>query len=89
MARVSYESAKLPSSDFIELLNKESKEINFSEYVHLNSSEVLNIDYVNERQCKTKVTKTVDGKYVFNAWLYESNRGKPEIFLKKVIMMLN
>jgi len=84
MARVSYESAKPPVSDFLELLDKESKEIDFSEFVHLNSSEVLNIDYINERQCKTKVRKTDDGKYVFNAWLYESNRGKPEIFLNKV-----
>jgi hypothetical protein len=84
MARVSYESAKPPGSDFLELLDKESKEIDFSEFVHLNSSEVLNIDHVNERQCKTKVRRTDDGKYVFNAWLYESNRGKPEIFLNKV-----
>ena len=84
MARVSYESAKPPSSDFLELLDKESKEIDFSEFVHLNSSEVLNIDYVNERQCKTKVRKTDDGKYVFNAGLYEVNRGKPELLLNKV-----
>lgn len=84
MARVSYESAKPPSSDFVELLDKKSKEIDFSEFVHLNSSEVLNIDYVNERQCKTKVRRTDDGKYVFNAGLYEVNRGKPETFLNKV-----
>ena len=84
MARVSYESAKPPSSDFLGLLNKESEEMDFSEFVHLNSSEVLNIDYVNERQCKTKVRRTDDGKYIFDAWLYESNRGKPEIFLNKV-----
>ena len=84
MARVSYESAKPPSSDFLELLDKKSKEIDFSEFVHLNSSEVLNIDYVNQRQCKTKVRRTDDGKHVFNAWLYEINRGKPEIFLNKV-----
>ena len=84
MARVSYESAKPPSSDFLGLLNKESEEMDFSEFVHLNSSEVLNIDYVNERQCKTKVRRTDDGKYIFDAWLYESNRGKPEIFLNKI-----
>jgi hypothetical protein len=84
MARVSYESAKPPASDFLELLDKESEEMDFSEYVRLNSSEVLNIDRVNERQCKTKVTRTDDGKYIFHAWLYESNRGKPEIFLNKV-----
>ena len=84
MARVSYESAKPPSSDFLGLLNKESEEMDFSEFVHLNSSEILNIDYVNERQCKTKVRRTDDGKYIFDAWLYESNRGKPEIFLNKV-----
>ena len=84
MARVSYESAKPPSSDFLGLLNKESEEMDFSEFVHLNSSEILNIDYVNERQCKTTVRRTDDGKYIFDAWLYESNRGKPEIFLNKV-----
>jgi len=84
MARVSYESAKPLGSDFLELLDKESKEMDFSEFVHLNSSEVLNIDRVNERQCKTKVRRTDEGKYVFHAWLYESNRGKPEIFLNKV-----
>ena len=84
MARVSYESAKPPGSDFLELLDKESEEINFSEFIHLNGSEVLDIGFVNERQCRTKVTRTDDGKYVFNAWLYESNRGKPEIFLNKV-----
>lgn len=84
MARVSYESAKPPISDFLELLDKESKEIDFSEFVHLNSSEVLNIDYVNQRQCKTKVRRTDDGKYVFNARLYEINRGKPGTFLNKV-----
>jgi hypothetical protein len=84
MARVSYEPAKPPSSDFLELLDKESKEIDFSEFIHLNSSDVLNIDFVNERQCKTKVRRTGDGKYVFDAWLYESNRGKSEIFLNKV-----
>lgn len=84
MARVSYESAKPRISDFLELLDKESKEIDFSEFVHLNSSEVLNIDYINQRQCKTKVRRTDDGMYVFNARLYEINRGKPEIFLNKV-----
>jgi len=84
MAKISYESAKPLSSDFLGLLDKETKEIDFSEFVHLNSSEVLNIDYVNERQCKTKVRRTDDGKYVFDAWLYESNMGKPEIFLNKV-----
>lgn len=88
MARVSYESAKPPGSDFLELLDKESKEMDFSEFVHLNSSEVLNIDYVNERQCKTKVRRIDDGKYVFNAWLYEMNRGSPELFLDKVISKL-
>jgi hypothetical protein len=84
MARVSYESAKPPGSDFLELLDKESKEIDFSEFVHLNSSEVLNIDHVNERQCRTKVRRTDDGNYVFNAGLYEINRGKPGIFLNRV-----
>jgi hypothetical protein len=84
MAKVSYESARPPGSDFLELLDKESDEINFSEFVHLTGSEVLNIDHINERQCKTKVRRTDDGKYVFNAWLHESNRGKPEIFLNKV-----
>jgi len=84
MARVSYESAKPPISDFLELLDKESKEIDFSGFVHLDGSEVLNIDYVNQRQCKTKVRKTDDGKYVFNARLYEINGGKPEILLNKV-----
>ncbi|NIP25130.1 MAG: hypothetical protein GWN67_17570 [Phycisphaerae bacterium] len=84
MARVSYESAKPPLSDFLELLDKESKEIDFSEFVRLNGSEVLNIDYVNQRQCKTKVRRTDDGKYVFNARLYEINGGKPEILLNKV-----
>jgi hypothetical protein len=84
MARVSYKSAKPPISDFLELLDKESKEIDFSEFVHLDGSEVLNIDYVNQRQCKTKVRRTDDGKYVFNALLYEINGGKPEILLNKV-----
>jgi hypothetical protein len=84
MARMSYESSKPPISDFLELLDKESKEIDFSEFIHLDGSEVLNIDYVNQRQCKTKVRKTDDGKYVFNARLYEINGGKPETFLNKV-----
>lgn len=88
MARVSYESAKPPSSDFLELLNKESKEIDFSKFVYLNNSEVLDIDYVNERQCKTKVIKNSDGKYIFDAWLYEGSRDKPEIFLNKVKSIL-
>jgi hypothetical protein len=87
-ARVSYESAKPPGSDFLELLDKQSKEIDFSEFVHLNSSEVLNIDYVNERQCKTKVRRTNDGRFVFDARLYEMNRGSPELFLDKVISKL-
>jgi len=84
MARVSYESAKPPGSEFLELLDTKSKEINFSEFVHLNCSEVLDINYVNERQCRTKVRKTDDGKFVFDAWLYKMNRGPPELFLDKV-----
>lgn len=88
MARVSYESAKPPISDFLELLDKESEEIDFSKFVHLDGSEVLDIDYVNQRQCKTKVRRTDDGKYVFNARLYEINKGKPEILLNKVKSIL-
>ncbi|UCG50006.1 MAG: hypothetical protein JSU94_09510 [Phycisphaerales bacterium] len=84
MARVSYESAKPPGSTFSGLLDKESKEIDFSEFVNLKSSEVLDLDYVGERQCKTKVRRTDDGKYIFDAWLYEINRGKPETLLKQV-----
>jgi hypothetical protein len=65
MARISYESAETPGSEFLELLDTKSKEIDFSSFVHLDHHEVLDMDYVNERQCKTKVRKTHDGKYVF------------------------
>jgi len=88
MARLSYESAKPPGSDFLELLDTKSKEIDFSEFVHLDRSEVLDIDYVNERRCKTKVRKTDDGKFVFDARLYKMNRGSPELFLDKVKSVL-
>jgi hypothetical protein len=84
MARISYESAKPPGSDFLELLDTKSKEIDFSEFAHLNCYKVLDIDYVNQRQCKTKVRKTNDGKFVFDAWLYKMNRGSPKLFLDKV-----
>jgi len=84
MARVSYESAKPPGSDFLKLLDKNSPKINFAGFVHLNSAEVLDIDYVNQRQCKTKVRKTGDGRFVFDARLYEMNGGSPELFLNKV-----
>jgi len=84
MARLSYELARPPSSEFLELLDTKSKDIDFLEFVHLNCYQVLDIDYVNERQCKTKVRKTNDGKFVFDAWLYEMNRGSPEVFLDKV-----
>lgn len=84
MAKVSYESAKPPGSEFLELLGSNSKEVDFSKFVHLNSREVLDMDYVNERPCKTKVRKTDEGKFVFDAWLYETNRGPSEPFLAKV-----
>ena len=84
MAKVSYESAKPPGSEFLELLGSNSKEVDFSRFVHLNGREVLDMDYVNERPCKTKVTKTEEGKFIFDAWSYETNRGPSESFLAKV-----
>lgn len=44
----------------------------------------LNMDYVNGRQCKTNVWKNDEGKFVFNAYAYERDRGSPELFLDKV-----
>jgi hypothetical protein len=84
MAKVSYESAKPPGSEFLELLGSNSEEVDFSKFVHLNGHEVLDMGYVNERPCKTKVRKTDEGKFVFDAWLYETNRGPSEPFLAKV-----
>lgn len=84
MARISYESAESPGSEFLELLDTKSKEIDFSSFVHLDHHKVLDMDYVNERQCKTKVRKTHDGKYVFDAESYKVNRGSPELFMNKV-----
>lgn len=84
MARISYESAKVPVSECAALLDVQSKEIGFSDFVHLECRAVLDMDYVNERRCKTKVGKTDDGKYIFDAWLYAVNRGSPELFLDKL-----
>jgi len=84
MARVSYESAKAPGSEFLELLGSNSKQVDFLEFLHLNGQEVLDMDYVNERPCKTRVTKTEEGKFIFDAWSYETNRGPSEPFLAKV-----
>ena len=84
LARISYESAEPPRSKFLELLDKESETIDFSAFIHLEESEVLNMDFVNERNCKTKVRKTSDGKYVFDARLYQTSRDCPESLLDKV-----
>jgi len=84
MARISYESAEPPGSEFLGLLDTKSKGIDFSSFVHLDHHKVLDMDYVNERQCKTKVRKTHDGKYVFDAESYKANRGSPELFMNKV-----
>ena len=84
MAKVSYESAKPPGSEFLELLGSNSKDVDFSKFVHLNGRDVLDMGYVNERPCKTKVRKTDEGRFIFDAWLYETNRGPSEPFLAKV-----
>jgi len=84
MARISYESAKARGSEFLELLDAGSNQTNYSDFVHPNCQAVLDMDYVNERQCKTKVRKTDDGRYVFDAWSYAVNRGSPEVFLDRV-----
>lgn len=84
LARISYESAEPPRSEFLELLDKESETIDFSAFIHLDRSEVLDMDFVNERNCKTKVRKTSDGKYVFDARLYQTSRDCPESLLDKV-----
>ena len=84
LARISYKSAEPPRSEFLELLDQESKTIDFSKFIHLDQSEILNMDYVNERNCKTKVRKTGDGKYIFDAHSYQMSRGCPETLLDKV-----
>jgi hypothetical protein len=84
LARISYESAEPPRSEFLELLDHESETIDFSTFIHLDESEILDMDFVNERKCKTKVRKTSGGKYVFDARLYQNSRGRPETLLDKV-----
>lgn len=84
LARISYKLAEPPRSEFLELLDKGSDTIDFSKFIHPDQSEILNMDYVNERNCKTKVRKTSDGKYIFDAHLYQMSRGRPETLLDKV-----
>ena len=84
LVRISYDLAEPPRSEFLELLDKESETIDFSKFVHLDQSEILNMDYVNERNCKTKVRNASDGKYIFDAHLYHMSRGCPETLLDKV-----
>ena len=43
MARVSYELARASGSEFLELLDAKSQEIDFSEFVHLDCPNVLDI----------------------------------------------
>ena len=84
LARISYESAELPRSEFLELFDHESETVDFSTFIHLDQPEILEMDFVNERNCKIKVRKTSDGKYVFDARLYQMSRGHPETLLDKV-----
>lgn len=89
IARLSYESAESSVSDFVELIDRKDNQVDFSQFVHLDSSDVLVMNCVNERQCSTKVRKTDDGRYLFDAWRYEIDRGNAETLLNKVKSTLN
>ena len=84
IARVSYELARPAGLGFLRDFDTKSEDIDFSKLVNLKDPRVvLDMDYVNGRQCKTVVLKK-NGKYIFNAHVYRLDRGDPQLFLNKV-----
>jgi len=87
MARVSYTRAKPVQLGFLAPHKIPNEEMDFSQFVDLNSKIVLKMDYVNGRQCKTEVHRD-NGDLIFNAWLHERDRGAAEFYLDHVIAEL-
>lgn len=84
LAKMSYESAGPPRSDFLRLLDREADTVDFSAFIHLDGPEMLDMDFVHGRNCKTKVRKSRDGRYIFDARLYQTSGRHPETLLDKV-----
>lgn len=83
MAKVSYELARPVRAGFLQKFDTKSEDVNFDDFVDLTGNDLLHMDYVNGRQCKTSVRRK-EGKLLFNAWLYERDRGSSNLFLEKV-----
>jgi hypothetical protein len=51
--------------------------------------EVICMDYVQGRQCKTYINKVSDGHFLLSNQVYECNRGTPDIMLAQAEKLLN
>ena len=81
IAKVSYELARPVGNGIFAAFATKSEDIDYSRFV---SSNGVDMDYVNGRQCKTSVSVNENGTLTFDASLYQTDRGSPELFLDKV-----
>ena len=88
IARLSYELARPVGLGFLQPSLTSSRDTEFSDYINLDGNLdgpwVLEMDYVNGRQCKTYIRKDEQGRLLLDASVYETDRGSVEGLLDKV-----
>lgn len=90
IAQASYEASRPVGMGAFQPYNTPSNEMDFSELVDVNArrGDVLSMDYVNGRQCKTFIHKDRDGRYIFRSCSFERDRGDPTPVLKAAQSLL-
>jgi hypothetical protein len=89
-AQISYDMARPVGAGYFQNFETKTEDIDFSPYINLESKfEVLSMEYINGRQCKTFVSKNNKGELIFDSAMYEIDRGPAELLLDKVKEQIN
>ena len=90
IAKASFKSA-LPAGPFAQK-QYNSKDVMDDEmvdnYINLQGDEVLLLDFVKGRRCKTSLMRVEKGHFTLNDTMFEQDRGNPTQLLKEVQSML-
>ncbi len=80
IAKLSYVKAVPVQLGYLQPFKLPVDVINFSQFIH---EDKLYMDYVNGRRCKTSIRINA-GRLIFNAFLFERDRGAVEPLLEAV-----
>ena len=88
IARISYETSIPRGLGHLQPYQAPPMEVRFEDYIEPKGGEdptILLMSYIHGRDCRTKVSKTRDGKWHFDAYVFQQRKVTSEEFSQGIV----